>query len=107
MPRGKKERANGTGSIYERPGSSCWQMAYRVNGNVEQEPTGCTNKKQAQDKLNQRLAEVQVPGGGRTPTRGEPRRILSRLPHQPKPLSLLQLQKLTRTSTFWHSNSKP
>ena len=60
MPRGKKERANRTGSIYERPGSSCWQMAYRVNGNVEQESTGCTNKKQAQDKLKQRLAEVQT-----------------------------------------------
>jgi hypothetical protein len=60
MPRGKKERANGTGSIYKRLGSSFWQMAYRVNGNVEQESTGCTNKKQAQDKLKQRLAEVQT-----------------------------------------------
>jgi hypothetical protein len=35
-------------------------MAYRVNRNVEQESTGCTNKKQAQNKLNQRLAEVQT-----------------------------------------------
>ena len=42
-----------------------------------------------------------MPRGGSNPTRGEPRRILSRLTHQPKPLSLLQLQKLTRTSTFW------
>jgi len=60
MARKPKQRANGTGSIYQRPGSQAWQMAFRVNGRVVRESTGKTSKKQAEDKLKQRLAEVQT-----------------------------------------------
>ena len=60
MARKPKQRANGTGSIYLRSGSKIWQMAFRVNGNVVRESTGETSKKKAEDKLKQRLAEIQT-----------------------------------------------
>jgi len=60
VARKPKQRANGTGSIYLRAGSKVWQMAFRVNGNVVRESSGEISKKKAEDKLKQRLAEIQT-----------------------------------------------
>ena len=64
-------RARGTGSIYRQPGTSCWTIQYYVNGRRVREKTGTDDRKAAQQKLTQRLAQIDK-GEPIIPTRRKP-----------------------------------
>src|SRR5216684_9275662 len=54
----KASRPRGTGSIYLQKGSAVYWVKYYRNGKPYRESTHKTNKKEAQDFLKQRLAEI-------------------------------------------------
>lgn len=54
----KTPRPRGTGSIYQREGSTVWWIKYHRNGRPYRESTHTTSKRQASQFLAKRLAEI-------------------------------------------------
>jgi integrase len=54
----RRGRARGTGSIFRQPGTKCWTIQYFQNGRRVREKTGTDDKKAAQQRLTQRLAQI-------------------------------------------------
>jgi integrase len=54
----KPSRPRGTGSIYRQPGAATYTIQYYAGGRRVREATGTDDLKEAQQKLNQRLAAV-------------------------------------------------
>jgi integrase len=55
---GEMKRKNGTGSIYQRDGSSVWWIKYHRHGRAFRESTGTKDEKKAGNMLKTRLAEI-------------------------------------------------
>ncbi len=56
--KGAKRRERGDGSLYRRPGTRYWWIAYSVAGKRVPESTGTTNRREAADVLRDRLSKV-------------------------------------------------
>ena len=54
----RRTRQQGTGSIYQQPGTVCYTIQYYNNGRRIRESTGLHSRQAAQDLLNQKLAAV-------------------------------------------------
>jgi integrase len=48
----------GSGSVFQQPGTDCWTIQYYVRGKRVREATGLTDYKGAQQKLTQRLGQI-------------------------------------------------